>query len=355
MGRPRKDGNPLKLEKRVYPHRGQFIYRHRDGSTEWLGKDVEKANAQARIYNDPEGRFGTLGHFLDLFIADAKAGRLHKKKAARTVEDYEECAPYLKLIFEKAPPLELAQRPSLIADYRDNRSIAAPVRANRELSLLSVCYSWMIEKGLVPGLTANPVASIARNSERPKDRYVEDGEYLPVYGIAQRSVCMAMTLAYRTLQRPEDLLRLEPGAVRTRTIAGKVERVLPVTQGKTGRTVNIEVTPELDEALGMLAGGRVAKFSSFLIHDLRGQSYTVEGIGAMLRRCCYAAKVPTFGLMDVRAKGATDLYLTGTPLEQIQLLMGHASVTTTEVYIKRLIATIRTSRPNPIRIAAGGE
>jgi site-specific recombinase XerD len=44
--------------------------------------------------------------------------------------------------------------------------------------------------------------------------------------------------------------------------------------------------------------------------------------------------------MDVRAKGATDMYLAGVSLEQIQMLMGHRSVQTAEIYVKRLLATV---------------
>lgn len=347
MGRKRKDGNPLGLEPRVYWHHGQFIYRHRDGTTEQLGTDLAKANDRARIYNDPEGKHGTIAYFLELYIAEAKAGRLLKRKSPRTIADYEVQAPYLTSTLGKLMPLDLVQRPELITQYRDNRT--AKVRANRELSLLSAMFSWLIEKGLCPGLTVNPVLLIARNPETPKERYVDDSEYSGAYGIAQRSVCMAMAVTYLTLQRPEDVLRISPKSIKVLTVRGAPKRVLAVTQGKTGRTVNIEVTPELDEALAMQSGGKVAKFSEVLVHDLHGYPYTVGGIGAMLRRYCIRVGVQTFGLMDVRAKGATDMYLRGVPLEQIQALMGHKSVQTTEIYIKRMLATVRTVAPNERR------
>jgi site-specific recombinase XerD len=64
------------------------------------------------------------------------------------------------------------------------------------------------------------------------------------------------------------------------------------------------------------------------------------------------AGVKTFGLMDVRAKGATDMYLAGVPLEHIQMLMGHRSVQTTEIYIKRLLATVSTVAPNSVKIGS---
>jgi len=39
-------------------------------------------------------------------------------------------------------------------------------------------------------------------------------------------------------------------------------------------------------------------------------------------------------LYDLKAKGATDMWRNKVPLEQIQALYGHYSVTTTEIYVK---------------------
>lgn len=375
MGRKRKDGNPLGLERRVEAHHGQFRYLHRDGRKESLGTDIVKANERARIYNDPDGRIGTLGYFIDLRIAEARAGRLHKKLRPRTIDDNEEQAEILKVYFDKTHPADLVADPSPITEYRNIRSApyldakgkqrkGAPVRANRELSLLSATYDWMIEEGKVRGLIVNPVKLIARNPESPKERYVEDAEYRPVYAIGQRSVCMAMEIVYRTLQRPSDVLALPPSAVRTQTVAGGSKRVLTVVQGKTGRTVHIELTADLEASLLMLSpdgvlgsraiteDGKVRKHVPALIHTQEFQPYTEEGLGAMLRRYCHRAKVSTFGLMDVRAKGATDMYLAGESLEKIRELMGHASVKTTEIYIKRMLSTISVAAPNQRRVGA---
>jgi integrase len=360
VGRRRKGGNPLGLEKRLYPHHGQLWYRHRDGRPEALGKDVVKANAVAQVYNDPEGRHGTIGYFLDLYIAEAKARRLLKNKKPRTIKDYESQAPYLKEKLGKLLPTYLAEHQEEISNYRDART--AKVRGNRELSLLSAMYAWLLDKGLCPGLTRNPVDLVQRNPETPKARYVDDAEYRPVHSIAVRAVCMAMQLCYITLQRPGDVLRLGGAAVTTKTSGGTARRVLSVTQGKTGRTVNIELTDELEAALWMITrpGEELGKLQLTdkvtkivpLVHKSDGSPYTEDGIHAMMRRYCIKAKVQVFGLMDLRAKGATDMYLRGVPLEKIQLLMGHKSVTTTEIYIKQLLATIQIAQPNSARGAA---
>ena len=370
VGRKRSGGNPLGLEPRVYWKNGQWQYRHKaDGRWEKLGTDVEVANRRAELYNNPTD-FGSVTYWAKRFLADARAGRLPAghKLAPRTIDDYEE---ELELI-EISPlgaldPLAVAKAPNVLSEYRDNRVTEegkGQVQANHGLSLLSSTFGWLLEKGYCPGLASNPVKAIKRFSRKAKERYVEDHEYWPVYGIAQRSVCMGLEIVYRTLQRPSDVLALAPAAVRSKAVAGAQKRVLTVQQGKTGRTVDIEVTPELDQALLMLsadgvlgsmpmtADGKVRKPVVTLVHDLAGTAYTEEGFGAMLRRYCKKAGVPTFGLMDVRAKGATDMYLRGVPLEHIQLLMGHASVTTTEIYIKRMLRTVRIAKPNNVAVGS---
>ena len=64
----------------------------------------------------------------------------------------------------------------------------------------------------------------------------------------------------------------------------------------------------------------------------------------MFRRHCVAAGVADFGLRDLRAKGATEMYRAGVEARTIQHLLGHKSVRTTEVYLKELLPEI--VRPN---------
>jgi integrase len=370
VGRRRKDGNPQGLEKRVYWHHGQYRYRHRDGHWEELGTDVALANAKAQVYNRKKEAFGTVGFWIRFYLAEAKANRLPagRKLRDRTIADYEESAKWVEAspVWNKYPQ-DLIQTPKLLADYRDNRvdpeTGKGETRANRDLSMVSSMFTWLIEESKVPGLIVNPVKLIKRFSEEAKDRYVDDLEYRPVYGIAQRSICMGLALAYRTLQRPEDLLLLPPAALTTKSVAGISRRVLTVHQRKTGMTVHIELTDELEQELYMLTpdgyqlgtmplSAAVTKIVKTLIHTTAGRPYTIDGFGSMLRRYCNKAGVQTFGLMDVRAKGATDMYINDVPIEHIRQLMGHASVQTTEIYIKRLLNTVRTAQPNQRAVSA---
>lgn len=360
VGRKRKDGNPLGLEPRVEWHHGQFRFLHRDGRKEALGKDVGRANARAKVYNDPTGAFGTVGYFVESYTAAARAGQLPagRKLSARTIEDYEGEAEFIKETpLWRMTPAELVENPSLISDYRDKRVVdgKGQVQANHGLSLLSSSFDWLIEKGLAPGVRFNPVTLITRYARKAKDRYVEDDDYRAVYALAIPSVRMAMAIVYGTLQRPADVLGLPPSPVRVKAVAGVQKRVVSIRQGKRGNPVDIEMTPELDEAFAMLApapDAKVVPLVKALVHGRGGDRYTEDGLAAMLGRYCEKAKVKRFGLMDIRAKGATDMYLRGVTLETIQRLMAHKSVQTTEIYIKRMLATVSTVTPN--RVQVGG-
>jgi hypothetical protein len=207
VGRKRKDGNPLGLEPRVEWHHGQFRYLHRDGTKEGLGADVDRANQRARIYNDPEGTYGTLGSYMQLFLAAARQGKLPAdwKLGPRTIEDYEEEMAFIKATPLWAMyPLDLARDHAALGEYRDNRVVdgKGKRRANIGLSAISSTFRWMLDGRLVPGLQVNPVKLVIRFKQKAKDRYVEDHEYLPVYGIAQRSVCMAMRWSTRRCSAP---------------------------------------------------------------------------------------------------------------------------------------------------------
>ena len=77
--------------------------------------------------------------------------------------------------------------------------------------------------------------------------------------------------------------------------------------------------------------------------------YTVSGIGAMFRRCCIKSGVADFGLRDLRAKGATAMFRAEpNSIRKIQLLLGHKSVQTTEMYLKGLITEIVRPNERPI-------
>ena len=347
VGRRRK--SRLDLPPRVYIKHGAYYFVHPGGKWERLsdvGNEKEMRRRWA-LLEDPSGTVETMAALIDDYLVSyAKAN-----KAPRTYDDNCAEAEYLKAYFGAMRPQDVM--PKHVGNYLDiGLEAGRPVRANREKALLSHVFTWAMRHDKWGAyITYNPCRGVARNRETKRIRIVEDHEFNAVFELAHRNVKRLMTLVYRTLQRPEDLLKAGPRNVITREIENTKRRVLQIKQGKTKATVEIIITPDIEEAIAQ--DGNVI-YPTF-IHTTPearkvkpGQKYTYSGINAMFRRALevYRNQVekdtgirpPPFGIYDLKGKGATDMYRAGISLEQIQMLAGHDSVTTTEIYIKsRLI------------------
>ena len=217
-------------------------------------------------------------------------------------------------------------------------------------------FTWLIRTGQA-GVKSNPCKGVKRNRETKRDRYVEDEEMHATLATAPLQVWAMAELIYRTLQRPEDILGWTPRNItERRTASGRLVRIVRTRQGKTGATVDIEIAPELDAVLTRQRGASnnnddwspapKVVTGLTLIHRRDGKPYTYDGLCAMLKRRQAAvrethmankgplAEMPSWGFYDMKGKGATDMWLAGVPIEQIQVLCGHDSVTTTERYVK---------------------
>ena len=153
-----------------------------------------------------------------------------------------------------------------------------------------------------------------------------------------------MVLCVRTLGLPADVLRV---GRRNLMRYDDGRQTLRFKRGKTGVAVEIEIVGELAAALEPFLSAPTLHPTFVRRED--GKPYTVDGIGAMFRRYCTKAKVEDFGLRDLRAKGATEMYRADpNNVRKIQLLLGHKSVQTTEIYLKGLLAEIVRPNERPI-------
>jgi len=368
VGRKRKDGDPLGLAgTRLAYQRGTFFYIHREGARwENVGTDVAEAKRMAARYNNPGDGFGTMAYWFSMFLADCKQRVTAKTMSQRTLDDYTGYAADdgpLVAAFGKRFPEKI--EPNMVQGYlafNAKLKPPRPVPANRERAFLSSCLSWMIREGKVPAtvLSVNPcmrASGVRRNPEKQRERYVTNAEYRAVYEAGNRAVRLAMELEYRTLQRPEvDIIGWTGANIRVKA-EGKV---LHFRQHKTGRLIDIALVGEFG-ALVAEAVGEHPQLHQPILHRLDGAKYTYGGLSAMLKqaqdkvRAAHSkvggplASMPSFGLRDLKGKGATDMWLAETPIETIQHLCGHADKATTERYIKARWRV--TVQPNNLLIA----
>lgn len=361
MPRPRRT-NPLNLPPRVHVKHGAFYFVHPGGKWERIGTDIEQAKLRGRHLNDGSNQHGTMAWYFAEWLVWLAARVAAGKLAPRTLADYTENIEPLKKYLGHLSPAEIT--PVAVQTYLDiGVQCDRPKRANREKACLSACLTWIRTRRPDAGLAVNPCFGVRRNTEKPDDHYVEDADYAAVAKRASPMLRAYAELVYRTLQRPSDVLAWTRANLRTRTIveAGitREQRYIKTRQSKTGAELEIEIDAHL---AGIVDGIKRDVIGLPLIHRARrtrdGQAaqdaatqlgYTEQGVASMWRRWCHLAKVPTFGVAHLRGKGATDMYRAGVPLEKIQALMGHESVTTTEIYIKRRLKFV--AQPNRVGLA----
>lgn len=319
------------LPRGLFRHRRQFrARRSHDHPWVYFGTDYPEALKAFGAWKARGGERDTIAWLLDTFtgiacIAKVKGGQM----APRTARDYAKDSVLLK---ESFGHLEIAHlEPHHIVTYRDARAETAPRHVHNELACLSAAMTYAVELGRI---ARNPCLEVRRPRKQRRERLITHDEYLEVYGVSIASVRRAMVLALRTLAIPADLLALGP-----RNLVRQPDgtRVLRFQRGKTGVWVEVKVQGELAQLVDEALAAPVVRAT--FVHTASGDPYTRDGIGAMFRRYCDKkhANVADFGLRDLRAKGATDMYRAGMPIRHIQRLLGHKSVLTTEIYLKSLI------------------
>jgi integrase len=258
-----------------------------------------------------------------------------RTRAPKTQRDYLGSLTRLYAFFD-APPARLSQlRPKHIRQYLDWRR-EHPVSANREIALFSVIWNFARAVGATD--LPNPCDGIERHRERPRDVYVTDAAYKALCDAADAPLRDYLDLAYLTGQRPADVLRMAETDV--------VDGYLEVRQAKTGTRLRIEIVGELAALLERIKArkaeiGGVRRLK--LLVDKRGRPLTYGSLRGRWETARTMAGLPHLQLRDLRAKAATDTAEAGSK-DQAQAQLGHASVTTTERYVRRRGAKVKPTR-----------
>lgn len=305
VGRTRK--NDLGLPKRVYLRHGAYYHVSPEGKWRRLGATRgEMYRSLAEL--EAAGQHGTMDALIARYLQEVTP-----RKAKASQEKDHQHAVQLRAVFGPALPQDV--RPTDVARYLDTRS--AKIAANREKALLSHVFSMGMRWGVVD---ANPCRGVARNPEKPRDRYPTHQEVEAVGKHAAPWLVRFLRIAYLTGQRPGDVLSLTRPQV--------TDEGLTFRQAKTGKKLLVEWTPALREAVqeALNHAGEMMLFS------YRRKPYSWWALNSAWRRAVAAAiekgdLQEAFQLRDLRAKSASDGGDKG--------LLGHASKETTRrVYLR---------------------
>lgn len=287
---------------RLYVYNGQrrdtYYTITRDNQRINLGHEV--VEAKRKLLDIEAGRpvAGTIAELIARYMLEVSP-----KKAPATHKDEQTSAPRLSAVFGKMRPADL--RPMHVAKYLDLRGQEAPVRANREKSLLSHIYTKAMRWGIVDN---NPCRGVERNTETPRDRLVTDTElaafrtFANAAGNTGTMMAAVAWLAYLTAQRRGDLLKIRLDHI--------TDEGIFVIQGKGKVRILIEWTPALREAVSVLRALPRDVRSLFLIANHRGQAYTDSGFKGMWGKLMVewmAKDNENFHFHDLRAKAVTKM------------------------------------------------
>lgn len=316
-----------KLPPRVYQKHGAFFYvTNPDRKWIRLGQNESEMYQALAKLKTTDVRQGLMSEFFERYEKE-----IIPTKAPRTQIDNLSEIKNLKQAFGKMRPEHI--KPKHVYAYMDARGAKAKTRANREKSLLSSIFSYLIRWGVVED---NPCKNVKGFQEKARNRYVEDWEYEAVLSLASPVLRAAMEIAATTGMRQGDILKLK--------YTDLTENGVPVTQNKTGKKQIFEWTPALKEAIqSAKQHPRHADSLIYIIANERGQQYTSEGFKCNWQRLMNKALETgvineRFTFHDLRAKAGSDAE------DNAQKLSGHASATTTKRVYER-----KPSMVKPIR------
>lgn len=251
------------------------------------------------------------------------------QKAERTYQTEIPAALNLARAFGHIPIIEMT--PRMIYTYLDARSQAAPIRANREIALLSHIFTKSIRWG---ACDTNPCLGVERNKELPRKRYVTDSELKAFKATCPDWLCNYMDLKCCTALRQSDMLKLQWNDIKCEGIEVEVS--------KTKRKILIIITPHLKNVLERIRAQNPFTAGDDYIFSTKSRSkYTGDGFRSIFYRYMkkaveIGALLETFQEKDLRAKAGTD----ASSLDRASRLLDHADAKVTRKHYRRKVEVV---------------
>ena len=278
MTRPRDRASATGLLPRMeaMPRKdGLVSYRYHPAGKKPIPLGTDKILAIRKVLdlNNESPIRGTVKHLWQLYQDSSDWAELSKN----TQHDYTQCSKELLRVFGDIAPEIIT--PAICARYLRVERKAAPVRANREMALLSNLMNVAIERG---DILANPCKQIKRNKERPRKDAPEPETLISFLKWARERTGQAQILASMaefaalTGNRRIEFLELHWPQIsesEVRLIRGK-QREKQVVEV-------ISISPALTSLLERLRGLAKNDRLGAVFPNRAGNCYTEQGFKAM--------------------------------------------------------------------------
>lgn len=310
------------LPPNVHLKSGTYYYvYYEEGKRKWrnIGKTLAEAIDNWVKLVEPNTNPLTMAQLFDRYMVE-----IAPKKSKESFRTNRSEITHLYKVFGHMAPNSIT--PVHVYKYLDVRGKDAPVRANREKSLLSHIFSTAIRWGIV---IDNPCRNVKRLTEKKRDRYVTDAEFQAIYDIASESMQNIMQFAFLTGLRQLDILKIKLSDLRKDGIFIKIS--------KTKNKIIIEWSPALTTVIdkAKLYGEQFS--SEYLFVTKRGKPYTSSGFQTIWQKLMSKGLTNNiieekFRFHDIRRKSATEVEQ-ADGRETARKLLGHQDQKTTGTYI----------------------
>jgi integrase len=312
VGRTRKTDKHL--PRRMYQKHGAFYFVDRNNKWHPLGSDYSDALKRYAGFHETIGK-ETIGALMTSYEVEV----LHKQ-APDTIIARKKEFKQLRPVFGHMLPKDLEAHHA----WNYFEKLGGTRTARKNISGLSAVMTWARKKGVIK---QNPILKIGFPLNKPRDRYVEDEEYVAVRGVASPMVKFAMDIELITAARQKDILSLD----RKQVAAGK----LKIIQSKTKKKINYPFVGSLEETVqAALAMGPQVR--QYVIANRQGKRYTRDGFQTQWKRAMNKAmklgliQTP-FTFHDIRAKSTSD----AEDLETARIRAGHSDSEITQRVYRR--------------------
>lgn len=326
--------------KRVYEKHGAWHFVDKAGKWHHLCRVDEgepaMLRALAKVRDKPEVRVGSMPALIATFRDEQLP-----KYADSTRYDYGLMLTTMEAAMRDVDVAEVDS--SHVLDLRD-QWLDKPRTANKYQALLSLLMGYAILKRQ---RKTNPCSEVKKLDEPKRRRYLTHQELRGILhglliGLDGRLVAsgpmmaLIVLFAYLTGLRMKDIRTLTRAQLGDKV--GDVITVQPAkTRGSTGIVLEIEITPDLLDILQRAKSiGKIKGISpdAPVFHGLQGRAYSKDAIETAWQRACARQGIEDAHFHDLRVKALSDAKRNGLALASIQDSAGHASVTTTEGYLR---------------------
>lgn len=219
----------------------------------------------------------------------------------------------------------------LVLSYLQKQSIIrSGYAANKDRKNLVAAWNWGIK--YINGFSAFNPCLVDRFSEERKPRYVPlENDFWKVYEVAENEQDRIMLLAFLQLAaRKKELFNLA-----WEDVDFVSSRVRIYTRKRKDGSLEYDWLPLLDELKEALAILRQTSNSEWVFPDPEtGLPYIARF--QWMRRLCIKAGVKRFGLHSIRHLSSSILARNNVAMIDIQAILRHKNLATTERYIKRI-------------------